>query len=125
MNLNKQITTEQQYNLYKETQFMTAQKITTESVKSKEVLQVLKNLESGKKTIEEVRQYYEDKLLGITVRRAERRDWVDGQKQFNLDIKKDNINKDWTPEGAEEYEDLTSFQKGYYDAFIEYERRNR
>ena len=113
---------EQQYNLYKSTEFMTAQKVTTESVKSKEVLQILKDLESGKKTIEEIRQYYTDMLSAIKIRREERRGWVDGQKAFTADLKKDAIKDELTIE-IENPDVLIPFKRGYYDAYKDYERR--
>lgn len=115
---------EQQYNLYKSTEFMTAQKVTTESVKSKEVLQILKDLESGKKTIEEIRQYYTDMLAAIKIRREERKGWVDGQKAFTTDSKKDAIKDELTIE-IEDPNTLIPFKRGYYDAYKDYERRNK
>lgn len=115
---------EQQYNLYKSTEFMTAQKVTTESVKSKEVLQILKDLESGRKTIEEIKQYYTDMLAAIKIRREERRGWVDGQKAFTIDLKKDAIKDELTIE-IENPDTLSPFKRGYYDAYKDYERRNK
>lgn len=114
---------EQQYNLYKSTEFMTAQKVTTESVKSKEMLQILKDLESGKKTVEEIKQYYTDMLAAIKIRREERRGWVDGQKAFTVDLKKDTIKNELTIE-IENPDTLNPFKRGYYDAYKDYERRN-